>query len=250
MVAEARPHAGALAEVARPARRARRSGRGRRAPSGAAGARGASSSSIAWLTSCWVSCSSERSPQGASPIVADRRSRIAVSAWLTSSCRSWAMRPRSCSCARSTARPDSRRSSSSRVSMRLNASVSSCSSRAARRGVVGAHAGPRQVDVGHRADEPLHRLEPRAQQQRVQQDRARDRQAEHEQPLAARGVGQPIARHDGGDQRRDAHQQGVDGEDLREERAAAHRNGAPLIGRMRPRLMREAPHARLYFLKY
>ena len=52
----------------------------------------ASSSSIACATSSWVSCSSERSPHGASPIVAESRSRIAVSAWLTSSCRSWAIR--------------------------------------------------------------------------------------------------------------------------------------------------------------
>ena len=46
-----------------------------------------------------------RRPHGASPIVAESRSRIAVSAWLTSSCRSCAIRLRSCSCARSTARP-------------------------------------------------------------------------------------------------------------------------------------------------
>ena len=93
-----------------------------------------SSSSIAWLTSSWVCCSSERRPHGASWIVADRRRRIAVSAWLTSSWRSCAIRQRSCSCARRTARPASRRSASRRASMRLKASVSSCSSFAARPG--------------------------------------------------------------------------------------------------------------------
>src|SRR5215207_6447831 len=92
----------------------------------------ASSSSIACVTSSCVSCSSERRPHGAEPIVAESRSRIAVSAWLTSSCRSCAIRPRSCSWARSTARPDSRRSSSSRCSIRLKVAVSSCTSRAPR----------------------------------------------------------------------------------------------------------------------
>ena len=60
-----------------------------------------------------------------------RRSRIAVSAWLTSSWRSWAMRERSCSWARRTARPASRRSSSRRASMRLKSAVSRWTSRAA-----------------------------------------------------------------------------------------------------------------------
>ena len=69
-----------------------------------------SSSSIACVASRLVSRSSSCSAGGASWIVASRRSRIAVSAWLTSSCRSCASRWRSSSWARSTARPDSRRS--------------------------------------------------------------------------------------------------------------------------------------------
>ena len=66
-----------------------------------------SSSSIAWVASVWISLSSERSPGGTSSAAACRRSRIAVSAWLTSSCRSCAMRARSSSWARMTARPAS-----------------------------------------------------------------------------------------------------------------------------------------------
>ena len=111
----------------------------------------ASSSSIAWLTSSWVSCSSERRPQGASPIVAERRSRIAVSAWLTSSWRSCAMRLRSCSCARRTARPDSRRSTSSRVEHaveRVGQHVQLARGAARRLGAL-ARAG--EVDGRHRA---------------------------------------------------------------------------------------------------
>ena len=81
------------------------------------------SSSIAWVASVWISLSSERSPGGTSWPAACRRSRIAVRAWLTSSCRSWAMRARSSSCARMTARPPSTRSSSRRVSMRLKSAV-------------------------------------------------------------------------------------------------------------------------------
>ena len=83
-----------------------------------------SSSSIAWVASALVSPSSAWRCGGASDIVASSRSRIPVSAWLTSSWRSWAIRERSCSWARRTARPDSRRSCSSRLIMRLKSLVS------------------------------------------------------------------------------------------------------------------------------
>ncbi len=67
---------------------------------------------------------------------------------------------------------------------------------------------------------------------------------------ATGGVGQPVARDDRGDQSRDADEDGVDGEDLREESATAHQNGVHVIGRMGLRLMRRSPHASLYFVKY
>ena len=79
-----------------------------------------------------------------------RRSRIAVSAWLTSSCRSWAMRARSSSWARMTARPPSTRSSSRRASMRLKPAVRRSISRGALRRRGRALAGGGEVDALHR----------------------------------------------------------------------------------------------------
>ena len=79
-----------------------------------------------------------------------------------------------------------------------------------------------QVDLVHRPHEPVHRLEPVADQQRVEQHGAEHRQREQQQALAAGGVAQPVARDDGRDERGGADEQRVDGEDLGEERARAH----------------------------
>ena len=76
-----------------------------------------------------MSRSSSCSAGGASWIVASSRSRIAVSAWLTSSWRSCASRWRSCSCARIAAAPAARRSASSRVRS-CSTAARSCSSSA------------------------------------------------------------------------------------------------------------------------
>ena len=89
-------------------------GRGRRARSGRSWRASCSSSFIAWFTSRFSSPSSSASSGGAECESASSRSRIAVSAWFTSSWRSRASRRRSSSWARSTSRPLRRRSSSIR----------------------------------------------------------------------------------------------------------------------------------------
>ena len=110
--------------------------------------------------------------------------------------------------------------------MRLKASVSSSTSRDERRGAAARLPGRARSTALIASTSRSIGSSRVAQQQRVEQDRARDGQAEHEQAVAARGVGEPVARDDRGDQGRDADEHGVDGEDLREEGAAAHLNGA------------------------
>ena len=107
----------------RPARRARGSARGRRARSGAAGGRGAAAPPSPGWRAAWSPAARGAARAGASIVVASSRSRMPVSAWLTSSWRSWAIRERSCSCPRSTARPAWRRSSSMRVEHVVEARV-------------------------------------------------------------------------------------------------------------------------------
>ena len=84
----------------------------------------ASSSSMACPDSRLVSSSSARSSLGACSIDACRRRETAVRAWLTSSCRSRAIRSRSRSWASITARPASRRSTSRRAIMFRKAAAS------------------------------------------------------------------------------------------------------------------------------
>ena len=73
-------------------------------------------------------------------------------------------------------------------------------------------------------------------------------------PVVARGVGQPVARDDGGDERRDADEEGVDGEDLREESAPAHLDGVVSSADQAPSVYAPRvgwwPHPSLYFVKY
>ena len=77
------------------------------------------SSSIAWFTSRFSSVTSATCSGGLSWASASSRSRIAVSAWFTSSWRSRASRRRSSSCARMASVPERRRSSSMRSSRPL-----------------------------------------------------------------------------------------------------------------------------------
>ena len=88
---------------------------------------------MAWLTSFLSSATSGARSGGDSCASASSRRRIAVSAWLTSSCRSRASRRRSSSCARMASCPERRRSSSIRFSSPLKdcerRSISSTGSR-------------------------------------------------------------------------------------------------------------------------
>ena len=237
----------------RPGRRARGSGRGRRARSGAAGARGAAAPPSPGWRGAWSPGARGAARSGASIVVASSRSRMPVSAWLTSSWRSWAMRERSCSWPRSTARPAWRRSSSMRLSMRLKPAVSFWTSRAAQRGGLGAHAGGVEVDLVHRRA----RGAPSARRRwRISSEFSstalNTASASSSRPSVLRGVAELVARdddrHDGGD----ADQQRVDGEDLGEQRARAHH---VLLSAIRPgtlmgvTLIRWQPIPRLYFLK-
>ena len=53
-------------------------------------------------------------------------------------------------------------------------------------------------------------------------------------PSSEIGADEAVARDDGRHEGRDAHEEGVDGQDLREKGGAAHRNGATVIGRSGP----------------
>ena len=145
------------------------------------------------------------------------------------------MRLRSCSCARSTARPAWRRSSSMRASISLKRALSSCTSRGALAGTAWRRPGEsRSIWSIVRTSRPIGSSR-HAQQDRVEQDGARDREREREDALGARGVLEPVARDDDGDQRRDADEERVDGEDLGEEcGAGAHgTSGLAYIGTKR-----------------
>ena len=120
-----------------------------------------------------------RAPGGAFSRAASSRSSKPVSDWLTSSWRSRATRARSSSWASSAALEVRRRSASSRSSMRANAwcrrSTSSGPPARSRRPQVGA--GRREVGALHLVDEALQRPEAALQQEDVEEDRQRDREA-------------------------------------------------------------------------
>ena len=87
---ERRADAGPLARSPRPAWRSAATRPWSSSAVGRSWRASRSSSSIAWLASPLVSAARRAAPAGASRDVASSRSRIAVSAWLTSSWRSWA----------------------------------------------------------------------------------------------------------------------------------------------------------------
>ena len=189
------------------------------------------SSSMAWVASVWISLSSERSPGGTSWPAACRRSRIAVRAWLTSSCRSWAMRARSSSCARMTARPPSTRSSSRRVSMRLKSAVRRWISRGAVWWALARWPGEarstRSIVWISRSSGASRRLSRSV----FEQHRADDREGDQQHPLRSRRRRRRFGREQGGDDRRRGDEAGVDRQDLGEEGARTH--SRTFIGRMR-----------------
>ena len=161
-----------------------RPGRGRRAPSGAAGARGRAA---------------RPSPgrRGASSPPAAAAARAARPGWRPRSAaagRSATGSPRRggrarCACApppgrAGPARPERRRSFSSRSSMRLKVAASRSMS-VETPGHVGVEleppAGPREVHPLHHRQQALERLEPAPQQQRVEQEGQHQRQRQHQE---------------------------------------------------------------------
>jgi len=97
-------------------------------------------------------------------------------------------------------------------------------------GDVGALARGHQIDRAHRVDEPAHRLQAAAQQDRVEQDDDEDRERDQQQPLDRRGVLQTVTGDQRGHERRQGDEERVDRENLAEQRARAHPPGssAPL----------------------
>ena len=82
--------------------------------------------------------------------------------------------------------------------------------------------GDARSTVAHRLDELAHRLQPAAQQQRVEQHDREHGEADQQQPLRADRVVEPLARDDRRDERGDGDEHGVDREHLGEQRALAH----------------------------
>ena len=68
-------------------------------------------------------------------------------------------------------------------------------------------------------DEAAHRLQPAAQQQRVEQHDREHGEAEQQQPLRADGLVEALARDDGRHEGGDGDEHGVDREHLGEQRA-------------------------------
>ncbi len=159
-----------------------------------------SSSSIAWVARVWISLSSERSPGGTSSAAAWSRSRIAVSAWLTSSCRSWAIRARSSSCARMTARPPSMRSCSIRVEQLVEAGGEALDLVRRVPWRVGALAGRGGIDAFDGVEQRLERHEPALEEQRVEEHGGHDGQAHEQVALHVGETARLVGREHRGDQ--------------------------------------------------
>ena len=196
-----------------------------------------SSSSIAWVASALVSASSPTRCGGASDIVASSRSRIPVRAWLTSSWRSWAIRVRSCSWARSTARPDSRRSCSSRPIMRLKSPVRRWTSLEAPRETSARVPGEvRSTALMVLTSLPIGSRRRRSSSE-LSSTTASTARPSRSMPCVLTASLQALARDDGRHEGREGHQHGVDREHLGEQRALAHsptssaRAGHSLMGR-------------------
>ena len=149
-----------------------------------------------------------------------------VSAWLASSWRSRARRARSSSWPRRTSPAVRERSASRRSSMRSKAEfrrATSAEPAAGRRGR--SPPGPK-LDVLHRGDDALERLEAPPQDHAVDEDRAEHGGEEHEEALALDGGVEVEARDDGRGQEHRADERGVEGQDLRDERGLGERPGS------------------------
>ena len=90
----------------------------------------------------------------------------------------------------------------------------------------GALAGRQQVDALHRLDEVLERLEAVAQQQRVDQHGGDDGDADQQVALQRCEAGRLVGGEHRGDERRHGDEHRVDGQNLGQKRAGAHRYGS------------------------
>ena len=143
------------------------------------------------------------------------------------------MRLRSSSWARRTSSPERRRSFSSRSSMRLKVAASRSMS-VETPGHVGVELEPppgaREVDPLHHRQQPLERLEPAPQQQRVEQEGQHQRHRQHQElPALVRDREVESAGEDRDEDARRDHQQ-VEGDDLAEQRGPLHGFTEPRTG--------------------
>ena len=201
-------------------------GRGRRAPWGAAGGRGRAARPSPGRRARFTSASWAFSSGGASWAAASMRSSRAVSDWLTSSCRSRAMRLRSSSWAPMHQLPERRRSFSSRSSMRLKLAAS--------RYDVGRDARPCRVSSSRRRPG-----RERSTRSIIASSRSRGSKRRRRSSVLSRNVStnasartrncqrwsaiersNPAARIDDQDARR--HHQQVEGEDLAQQGGPSH----------------------------
>ena len=187
-----------------------------------------SSSSIAWFTSRLSSVSSSTRSGGLSWASASRRSRIAVSAWFTSSWRSRASRRRSSSCARMTSVPERRRSSSMRSSRRLKELDEPVDllGRVGRGELVGGRLGG--VDPLDPLDQALERREAALEHPEVHAEREHDREREDQELPALVADGEVEARREARREQREGDEHDVGGHDLADQGIVASRHRGSL----------------------